>query len=230
MNQNISIKSWALDDRPREKMLLKGTQSLSDAELLAILLNSGTKNKSAVQLAKELLSNSANNLSKFGKATIKDLTKIKGIGEAKAITILAAMELGRRRKEIELPQRIKIRTSIDIFNYLSARFQDLRHEECYILLVNRANEVIHTEQISKGGLTGTIVDGKIIFKIAIDHLASAFILCHNHPSGQLIPSNTDLKLTNRITDFGKMIDLPLLDHVIFADNGYFSFVDNGLIK
>lgn len=230
MNQNLSIKSWALDDRPREKLLLKGKQSLSDAELVAILLNSGTKDKSAVQLAKELLSNSANNLSKFGKVTIKDLTKIKGIGEAKAITILAAMELGRRRKEVEFPNKLKIRTSKDIFQYLSARFQDLNHEECFILLINRANEIIHTEQVSKGGLTSTIIDGKIIFKIALDHLASAFVLCHNHPSGQLTPSNADLKLTNKIAEFGKMIDLPLLDHVIFADNGYFSFADNGLMK
>lgn len=230
MNQNLSIKSWALDDRPREKLILKGKQSLSDAELLAILLHSGTKDKSAVQLAKEILSNSANNLNRFGKVTLNELTKFKGIGEAKAITILAAMELGRRRKEIEVPEKIRIHSSKDIYNYISGIFQDLKHEECHILLVNRANEIIHTEQISKGGVAGTIVDGKIIFKIALDHLASAFVLCHNHPSGQLKPSILDIELTNKMIYFGKMIDLPLLDHIVFTDNGYFSFVDNGLIK
>lgn len=230
MNHNLSIKSWALDDRPREKLLLKGKQSLSDAELLAILLHSGTKDKSAVQLAKEILSSSANNLNRFGKITLNELIKFKGIGEAKAITILAAMELGRRRKEIEVPVKVRIHSSKDIYNYISGVFQDLKHEECYLLLVNRANEIIHMEQISKGGLAGTIVDGKIIFKIALDHLASAFVLCHNHPSGQLKPSNVDIELTNKMIDFGKMIDLPLLDHIIFVDNGYFSFVDNGLMK
>lgn len=230
MNQSLTIKSWAEDDRPREKMLLKGKQSLSDAELLAILLGSGTQKKSAVELAQEILSCSFNNLNVFSKCSYKDLVKFKGIGEAKAITILAALELGRRRKEIEVPKKMKIARSNDIYIYLSEKFYELKHEEFYIILLNRANEIIHKEQISKGGLSGTIADGKIIFKIALDYLASSIILCHNHPSGQIKPSKEDLLLTSKLIDFGKMIELPILDHIIFTDNGYFSFADEGLMK
>lgn len=230
MNQNLTIKSWAEDDRPREKLLLKGRKSLSDAELVAILLGSGSREKSAVELAQEILSFSSNNLNKFGKCSFRDLIKFKGIGEAKAVTILAALELGRRRKEVELPKKLKIKKSKDIYDYLFPVFEELKHEEFYVLLVNRAIEIIHTEQISKGGLSGTIADGKIIFKIALDHYASSIIMCHNHPSGQLQPSNADVVLTNKMIDFGKMIDLPVLDHIIFTDNGYFSFADEGLMK
>jgi DNA repair protein RadC len=230
MNQSLTIKSWAEDDRPREKMLQKGKQSLSDAELIAILLGSGSRDKSAVELAKEILLFSGNNLSKFGSCSYAELIKFKGIGEAKAITLLAALELGKRRKEVELPKKMKITQSKDIFSFLSHRFLELKHEEFYILLLNRANEIIHTEQVSKGGVSGTVVDGKIIFKIALDHLASSIILCHNHPSGQLKPSNADLQLTSKMVEFGKMIDLPVLDHLIFTDNGYLSFADEGILN
>lgn len=230
MNQYLTIKSWAEDDRPREKMILKGRHALTDAELLAILLGSGTKTKSALDLAQEMLHNSSNNLVSFGKKTLKDLIKFKGVGEAKAITILAAIELGRRRKEVEVVKKNKINCSNDIYEYLEPLFKDIHHEEFYIILLNRANEIIHKEQISKGGIGGTIVDGKIIFKIALDHRASAIILCHNHPSGQLKPSEQDKKLTKELIQFGKMIDLLILDHIIFTDNGYFSFSDEGILN
>lgn len=229
MEQNLTIKTWAEDDRPREKMMLKGRNSLSDAELLAILLGSGTREKSAVELAKEMLQSSFNSLSNFSKNTLNDLLKFKGVGEAKAVTILAALELGRRRKESCEPRKLKMRKSQDIYNYLSIHFQDLKHEECYVLLLNRANEVIHKEQVSKGGITGTVVDGKMIFKLALDHSASGIILSHNHPSGQLTPSYADERITSELAYFGKMIDLPLIDHIIFAENGYFSFADAGKI-
>ncbi len=230
MNQNLSIKSWAEDDRPREKMLLKGRNSLSDSELIAILLGSGSRDKSAVELAQEILACNSNDLSVFSKCSFTDLIKFKGIGEAKAITLLAALELGKRRKDVETPKKLKITRSNDIYTLLIDKFFELKHEEFYVVLVNRANEIIHTEQISKGGLSGTVCDGKIIFKIALDHLANAIVLCHNHPSGQLSPSNEDLLLTTKMISFGKMIDLPILDHLIFTDNGYFSFADEGLMN
>ena len=230
MNQSFTIKSWAEDDRPREKMMLKGRHSLSDAELLAIILGSGSREKSAVELAQEILLNSSNNLSLFGKMTFNDLIKFKGVGEAKAISILAALELGKRRKETETPKKYKIKSSQDIYDYMSIYYLDLKHEESYVVLLNRANEIIHKEQISKGGFAGTIVDGKIIFKLALDHRASSVILSHNHPSGELFPSEQDKKITNELISFGKMIDLPILDHIIFTDNGYFSFADQGLMK
>ncbi len=230
MNQNLTIKSWAEDDRPREKMILKGKQSLSDSELIAILLGSGSRDKSAVELAQEILAVSSNDLNKFSKCSFTDLIKFKGIGEAKAITLLAALELGKRRKDSEIPKKNKITRSNDIYSFLKNKFFELKHEEFYVILVNRANEIIHSEQISKGGLSGTVCDGKIIFKIALDYMASSVILCHNHPSGQLQPSNEDLLLTSKMISFGKMIDLPILDHLIFTDNGYFSFADEGLMK
>ena len=230
MRQNLTIKSWAEDDRPREKMILKGRHSLSDAELLAIILGSGSRSKSAVELAQEMLLSVKNNLDDFGKKSLKELMKFKGVGEAKAISILATIELGRRRKAFEQVKKVKVSSAQIVFEYMSPYFKDLGHEEFYIVLLNRANQIIHTEQVSKGGISGTIVDGKIIFKIAIDNSASAIILCHNHPSGQLFPSSQDEKITSELISFGKMIDLPVLDHLIFTDNGYFSFADNGLMK
>jgi len=230
MKQNLTIKSWAEDDRPREKMILKGRHSLSDAELLAIILGSGSRSQSAVELAQEMLLSVENNLDNFGKKTLKDLMKFKGVGEAKAISIMATIELGRRRKDVEQVKKIKVRNAQIVFDYMSSYFKDLVHEEFYIVLLNRANEIIHKEQISKGGISGTVVDGKIIFKAAIDNSASAIILCHNHPSGQLFPSLQDEKITTELIGFGKMIDLPVLDHLIFTDNSYFSFADNGLMK
>jgi DNA repair protein RadC len=230
MNPTTTIKSWAADDRPREKWLLKGKNALSDAELLAILLNSGTRQKSALELAQEILSSKENNLSEFSKYSFQELLQFNGVGEAKAITILAALEFGKRKANYEPSKKKKIESSVDLYHSFKKNFEGLNHEEFYILLTNHATEIIHTEQIAKGGLSFTAVDPKIIFKIALEHLATAVFLCHNHPSGRLTPSEKDLKLTRQLIDFGKMIELPVLDHLIFTDNGYFSFADSGLMN
>lgn len=230
MKTKRTIKCWADDDRPREKLILKGRNSLSDAELVAIILGSGSTNKSAVELAQEILEHANNDLTSFSKYTLHDLKKFKGVGEAKAVGILAALELGRRRKDVDTPRRIKIRSSQQVYEHMSSLMQDLLHEEFYVLLLNRANEILQTRQISVGGMSGTVADGKVIFRQALESGAQALILVHNHPSGQLQPSDADRSLTKKMTEFGKYIDLPVLDHVIFTDNGYFSFADNGLIS
>ena len=229
MLHNQSIKYWAEDDRPREKLALKGKASLSDAELLAILLGSGSRNQTAVELAQDLLKHADYDLGIFSKLSLQDLKKFKGIGEAKAICILAALELGRRRKETEGKLRLKITSSKIVYDYMRSFLLDLEHEEFHILLLNRANEIMRRELVSIGGLSGTVADGKVIFKKALDFGAHAIILVHNHPSGQLKPSEMDIKLTKKLSEFGNCIDLPVLDHLIFADNGYFSFADTGMI-
>ena len=229
MIQNQSIKFWAEDDRPREKLALKGKGSLSDAELLAILLGSGSRNQTAVELAQDLLKHADYDLGIFSKLSLQDLKKFKGIGEAKAICILAALELGRRRKETEGKLRLKITSSKRVYEYMRSTLLDLEHEEFHILLLNRANEIMRRELVSIGGLSGTVADGKVIFKKALDFGAHAIILVHNHPSGQLKPSEMDIKLTKKLSEFGNCIDLPVLDHLIFTDNGYFSFADTGMI-
>lgn len=229
MRQNQSIKCWAEDDRPREKLVLKGKAALSDAELLAVVLGSGSRNQSAVELAQELLRHAENDLAQFSKLSIHDLKKFKGVGEAKAVGVIAALELGRRRKETEAKSKVKITSSQIIYDYMRSHLLDLQHEEFYAVLLNRANEIIRCKQISIGGLSGTVADGKVIFKAALDFGAHALILVHNHPSGQLKPSDADRNLTKKMVEFGKYIELPILDHLIFTDNGYFSFADNGNI-
>lgn len=224
-----SIKHWAEDDRPREKLLLKGKTALSDAELLAILLGSGSRSKSALELAQDLLRNSDNDLAKFSKVSVHELKNTKGIGDAKAVTIIAALELGRRRKETLKTKKNKITSSQTVYDYMRPYFMDLLHEEFHILLLNRANEVIASQRISSGGLSGTVADGKVIFKTALDFGSHGIILLHNHPSGQLTPSDQDNRLTKKLVDFGRCIDLLVLDHLIFTDNGYFSYADNGLL-
>lgn len=224
-----TIKSWAEDDRPREKFLLKGRNSLSDSELLAILLGSGSSEKSAVDLAKEILSNVENDLSKFARMNLNDLCKFKGVGEAKAVTILASLELGRRRNDSLRSKRIKISSSNDAYQHVKTFLQDLQHEEFYCLFLNRANEIVKTHQISSGSSTGTVVDGKMVFKLALEYYAVGIILVHNHPSGQKKPSDQDRRLTKQLVEFGKHIDLQILDHVIYTDNGYFSFADEGIL-
>lgn len=221
------ITQWAEDDRPREKLLLKGKAALSDAELLAILLGSGTISLSAVDLAKQILGAANNNLHELAKLSLKDLMKFKGIGEAKAITIVSALELGRRRKDSEPRKRDKIVISSDVYDLMRPYLWDAHREEFWIILLNRANEVIRTEKISEGGIGGTIADPKLIFKSALDHLASALILVHNHPSGNLKPSQADLDLTKKLKQAGGFLEISVLDHVIFTDNGYYSFVDEG---
>lgn len=225
----ITIKSWAEEDRPREKLGLQGRRSLSDAELIAILIGSGSRLESAVELSKRILHFCSNDLNGLAKLSIPELCNFKGIGEAKAISIVAALELGRRRKEIETIDSPKITSSKDIFNLLSPYFIDLLHEEFWIILLNRANKVVHKILISKGGQAGTIADPKIIFKAALINNAAFMILAHNHPSGNLKPSQADIELTKKIKSAGIMLDLLVLDHVIFADQAYFSFADEGLL-
>jgi DNA repair protein RadC len=225
----LGIKSWAEEDRPREKLLDKGRQALTDAELIAILIGSGSKNETAVELSKKILASVKNNLNTLGKLTIGELQKFKGIGEAKAISIIAALELGRRRKEIEQEKTQKLTSSQVVYQLLKPIFLDLPHEEFWILLLNRSNHLIKKEMLSRGGVSGTVVDNRLIFKLAIENLASSIIICHNHPSGNLQASEADIKITKSIKESGKLLDITLHDHLIFTDNGFFSFADNGML-
>ena len=225
----LNILSWAEEDRPREKLLLKGKSVLSDAELIAILIGSGTRSVSAVDVAKMILSNANYNLNELAKFSIKDLKKVKGIGEAKAITIVSALELGRRRKDSEFAEKVKITCSNDIYQFMKPELLDMPKEEFWVLLLNRANRLIKKEQISSGGVSGTVADPKIIFKAALDQYASSIILVHNHPSGNLKPSQADIKLTNKMKEAGSLLERPVLDHIIFGDEGYLSFADEGML-
>jgi DNA repair protein RadC len=227
---HLGIKMLAEEDRPREKMLLKGRSALSDAELLAILIGSGTVGESAVLLAQKILKDAGNNLHELGKQSLKELQKHKGIGEAKAITIAAALELGRRRQASDVPEKVKITASNDAYRVIAPFLYDLRHEEFWLIYLNRANMVIGKEQISSGGATGTVADLKLIFKKVIEANAVGFIAVHNHPSGQLTPSEPDKNLTKKMVESGKLLDLPLLDHLIISEKGYYSFGDQGLIN
>lgn len=229
LEKSLTIKSWAEEDRPREKLLSKGRHVLTEAELIAILIGSGTKNESAVDLSKRILSQFGNNLNELAKLSVNDLTKFKGIGEAKAISIVAALELGRRRQGTETSKRDRITSSKDIFRILHPQFLDLPHEEFHVLLLNRSNSVIRKEFVSRGGVSGTVVDPKIIFKIALEHLASSIVLCHNHPSGNLRPSEQDISLTKKLKEAGNLLEIPILDHLILSDTGYFSFADEGMM-
>ena len=224
-----SITSWAEDDRPREKLLLKGRQALSDAELIAILIGSGTRNITAVDLAKSILAAFQNDLSMLGRVQIDDLKQFKGIGEAKAITILAALELGRRRRNTEVNQMPAITSSQIVYDLMHAVLADIDHEEFWVLLLNRANKVKDKICVSRGGVSGTVADQRLIFKPAIARLASSIILCHNHPSGTLRPSEQDKLLTKKLVSIGRLLEIPVLDHIIYTDSGYFSFADEGLL-
>lgn len=224
---SLKITEWAVEDRPREKLIRKGTSSLSDAELLAILISSGTKDKSAVDLGRELLGIANNNLNTLGKLTISDLRKLNGIGVARAVTIAAALELGRRRKLSEVEYIPQIRSSKDVSDIFQPILSDLVHEEFWIL--NRSNKVINKMKISQGGISGTVTDVRMIMKNAIECLASGIIVCHNHPSGNLNPSESDSKITQKIKEAGNLMDIQLLDHLIISDKEYYSFADNGLL-
>ena len=227
--QKYSIKQWAKDDRPREKLLLKGAESLSHSELLAILIHHGSKEKTAVDLAKEILKLGKDNLNDLGKLSVKELMKIKGIGEAKAIAITAALELGRRRQSYTTTGKPVVMNSSDIATYLQSQLKDHRHEVFAVLFLNRANKVNHFEIISKGGITGTVADPRIILKKALEEDAVSIVLCHNHPSGSLKPSRQDEELTNKIKEAARYFDIQVLDHIIVSDMGYFSFADEGLL-
>jgi len=226
---SLKITEWAVEDRPRERLWNKGPSSLSDAELIAILIGSGTKNASAVDLARELLALAGNNLASLGKLTADEIKKLKGIGNARAVTIVAALELGRRRKLAEVSENTQIRSSSDVFNIFQPLMEDLPHEEFWILFLNRANKIINRMKISQGGVSGTVTDVRIILKKAIETLASGLVICHNHPSGNNSPSDSDIKITQKIKEAGALMDIQLLDHIIVCGNEYYSFADNGMI-
>jgi DNA repair protein RadC len=227
---NKSIKHWALDDRPREKMMQKGVEALSDSELLAILINNGTRDRSALQLSKDLLSACENNISKLAKFSIKEIEKlnIKGIGPAKAVTIKAALELSSRRVANELRKDVLL-TSKDVAEYLRTKLRDKKHEVFVVLFLNRMNKVNHYAIISEGGITGTIADPRIILKKALEHDAVSIILSHNHPSGSLHPSQADEMLTAKIKEAARYLEIKVLDHIIVSEDGYFSFADEGIL-
>ena len=214
-NSKITIKTWAEEDRPREKLLSQGRRTLTDAELMAILIGSGSTTETAVELSKRILHSCNNDLNALAKLSVTELCKFKGIGEAKAISIIAALELGRRRKESDQLETNKITSSRDVFLILSPQFSDLLHEEFWILLLNKANKVLNKVLISKGGQSATVVDAKVIFKAALEHNASSIILAHNHPSGNLKPSQADLDLTKKLKSAGNLLDINVLDHLVF---------------
>ena len=224
-----SIKSWAEEDRPREKMLAKGKEALSNAELIAILIGSGNNKETAVDLSKRILHDSKNNLIELSRLTINDLMKYNGIGEAKAVTIAAALELGRRRRFSEALEKPCIKNSQLAYECFYAHLSDLNHEQFWIMLLNNANKVIKLEKIGIGGMTGTTADPKKIFKSALENNATSIMLCHNHPSGNVIPSNADKQITNNLVKAGQLLEIKILDHIIIGNDNYFSFADEGLL-
>ncbi len=228
-NKKIPIRLWAEDDRPREKLLIKGKKALSNAELIAILFASGSKEFTALDLSKQLLDDSGGKLKELSRLSVGDLTKIKGIGTVKAITLIAALELANRSGSEESLQRKKISCSRDVFTLFKPALRDLSYEEFWILLLNRGNKVIKTICISQGGLSGTVADPKKIFKSALEQYSASIILCHNHPSGNIRPSESDIRLTQKLKKAGSFLDLPVLDHIIVGEDSYFSFADEGLL-
>jgi len=226
---STSIKNWATGDRPREKLLGKGKESLSDSELLAILISTGSKYKSAVELAKEVMWLGKNNLNELGKVSLKDLMTIKGIGEAKGITLVAALELGRRRQAGAFLSKTFVRSSSDLAQFLKATLKDYPFEVFGVVYLNKANKINHFEIVSKGGMTSTVVDPRIIFKKAFEVEATSIVLCHNHPSGNLKPSRQDEDLTHKIKEAARYLDIQVIDHLIVSEEGYFSFADEGIL-
>ncbi|MEL0652895.1 DNA repair protein RadC [Algibacter sp. TI.3.09] len=225
----FSIKNWSQDDQPREKLLYKGKAALSDAELVAILIGSGNREESAVALCKRILSSTENNLSALGKMSIKQLTEFKGIGEAKAISIIAALELGRRRRGEEALQKKKITSSKSVFELMQPIIGELEHEEFWIIYLNNSNKVIHKNQLSKGGITGTLVDVRLVLKNALEVGALGLILAHNHPSGTLKPSEADKNITQKLKTAAQSLDIKVLDHLIITEKAYFSFADENVL-
>ncbi|SDW66005.1 RadC family protein [Flavobacterium degerlachei] len=225
---NFPITHWSEDDKPREKLMLKGKSALSDAELIAILIGSGSRNESAVELSKRILKSVNNNLNALGKLTISRLMEFKGIGEAKAISIIAALELGRRRRTEDALELVKITSSKAIFELMQPVIGELAHEEFWIVYLNNSNKVLSKSQLSKGGITGTLVDVRLVFKNALEIGATALILCHNHPSGTLIPSDADKQITKKLKIAGDSLEIKVLDHLIVTETSYYSFVDEGI--
>lgn len=227
--KHLTIKSLSEDDRPREKLATLGRQNLSDAELIAIILGSGNKKETAVQLAQRMLSENNNNINQIAKLGLAELKKYNGVGEAKAVNIAAAFELGRRRNDFETNQKVKITSSEVAFKMLQKRLSDLPHEEFWILILNRANQVVKEEYLSKGGISGTVVDVRLICKAAIENNASGIVIAHNHPSGQLIASEQDKNITKKLKEALKTFEIALLDHLIIGDQKYYSFADDGIL-
>ncbi len=227
--KKLSIKHWARNDRPREKLLTGGSSSLSDTELIAILIGSGNREESAVELARRILGVFENSLNRLGKQTVKELMQFRGIGEARAVAITAALELGRRRKEEAVLEKPCVNSSRDAYTIMQPVMGDLMHEEFWILLLNRSNRLIEVLRTSQGGISGTVTDIRMILKNAILHSASSMVLCHNHPSGNLKPSKADMDITKKMTEAARLMDVKVLDHLIMADRNYFSFADEGLM-
>lgn len=228
--EKLSIKSWALDDRPREKLVAKGKMVLSDAELMAILIGSGNRQESAVALSQRMLQSVEGNINELAKVSIEKLMTFKGIGVAKAINIIAALELGKRRQLENLLEKPKIGGSNDVFKLMHPIIGDLSHEEFWVLFLNNSNKVLAKHQVSKGGMTATVVDIRLLFKQALELFSVAIIVCHNHPSGKLKPSDADVQLTQKIKNAGNTLDIKLLDHLIIAEKAYFSFADEGILQ
>lgn len=228
-HKNLSIKEWSADDQPREKLLNKGISSLSDAELVAILIRSGSSTESAVDLGKIILNSVDNNLNELSKKDVDELTKIKGIGTTKALSIIAALELGKRKKQADFLEKQKIGSSKDVFDYFYAVLSDIPYEEFWVVFLSRSNKIISRKKISQGGISGTVTDVRIILKMAIEQLASGIILCHNHPSGNLEPSKADILITEKIKEAGKLMDINVLDHIIVTNESYYSFADEGIM-
>jgi DNA repair protein RadC len=226
---STSIKNWAIDDRPREKLVAKGRESLSDSELLAILINTGSGKRSALDLAKDVLRLGENNLDELGKLSLNEMMSIKGIGEAKAITLIAALELGRRRQASFPLLKNQVRSSKELADFLKTSLKDYAHEVFAVVFLNKANKINHFEVLSSGGISHTIVDPRIIFKKALEVKATSLILCHNHPSGNLRPSRQDEEITAKLKDAGNLIDIKVVDHLIVSDEGYYSFADEGIM-
>ncbi len=227
--KKLNIKDWAVEDRPREKMLAKGARSLSDAELIAILIGSGNVDETAVELSRRILTSTGNSLADLGRKGVDYLKTFNGIGEAKAVAIVAALELGKRRKEAEVFIKKKITGSNDVAEYFQPLLGDLNHEEFWILLLDRGNKIIDNFMVSQGGISGTVIDIRLILKSAIEKLASSIILCHNHPSGTMQASDADLKITQKIKDAAKLMDISVLDHIIIGQNSYLSLADEGIL-
>lgn len=228
-SNSFSIKQWSQDDQPREKLRDKGKSSLSDAELVAILIGSGSRDESAVDLSKRILASAGNNLNALGKLSLKQVQEFKGIGEAKAITIAAALELGRRRKLEEGLKQEKITSSRDVFDIMQPILGELAHEEFWILYLNNSNKVLYRQQLSKGGITGTLVDVRLVLKQALEVGAVTLILCHNHPSGTLQPSSADKNITKKLSNAASSLDIKILDHLIVTEKAYFSFADEQML-
>ncbi len=228
--KKLNIKDWAAEDRPREKLLSNGSRALSDAELIAILIGSGNVDETAVELSRRILSSVGNDLNELGRKGIEFLKEFNGIGEAKAVTIVAALELGKRRKEADVFVKKKISGSKDAADYFQPLLGDLNHEEFWVMLLDRGNKIIECYRVSQGGISGTVIDVRLIMKAALDKRASSIILCHNHPSGTMQASDADLKITRKISEAGKIMDISVLDHIIIGQNSYLSFADEGILN